>query len=182
VNQQHSWTSTVFSWIVRRPIKTAFDAVSIFSIGQLYLATTASGLRRINTTILGQKMYRQPFCGWMENFEFTYRFDLADLTTFILFVVCFGTVQVGIRSHMYRDHFADHSTATNTTFVQKIFRLGGITVLLLDTILCFTGLLHNGVWGGNNVFSALVFSALYLTLLIMSSAISAYLARNRRIL
>lgn len=182
MNQANSSTSEFLASLIRRPIRTAFDLISIFAICQLYLATTSSGLRYLNPAILGRKLHRQPLLGWLEDLEMWHKTDLADLVTFILFVVCFVSLQVAIRSHMYRDNFADHSAATNTSFVQKLFRYGAITLLLLDTILCFTGLLHQGVWGGNHLFAALVFSALYLALLVMSSAISAYLSRNRRIL
>ena len=118
-----------------------------------------------------------PFVAELDSFKSTYALDVAFLSAVGLFFFITGVWDALMQTVLYHDGGTDLDPRTNVGAVREIFRWGGIALLVIDSIVIFLGVLHQAMWS-SGAFSAVVVTALYAVLMVMSAAVAAYLKHN----
>ncbi len=155
--------------------KIAFFCV----FGPVYLTLASVGLRVLMPAVFGMKLSKLPlpFVSALDDFKSTYQLDVAFLSALGLFFFIAQVWDALMQTVIYHDGGADLDARTNVPALREVFRYGGIALLAIDAIVIFLGVLHQSVWSAG-AFSAVVVTALYAVLMVMSAATAAFLKHN----
>jgi len=138
-------------------------------LGLIYLAVISEGLR-VLIPALGQKVYKLPLLSGLQNFEATYRLDLAPFFAFFLLIAVFVLWPRIIALWM-----ADRDWSSWTQ-EQRLLVCLGTAILGADAVLFYYAMAQMS-WGGSALsFSALVATAAYVGVLVFVSWVSVKLS------
>ncbi len=144
-----------------------------FVLGLIYLAVISEGLRALAPP-LGQKLYKLPFFSFLQDFEATYRLDLAPFFAFFLLVAVF------VLWRRIIEVWLSGQDPSQWTREQQLVVALGCVILGADAVLFYFAMTQMG-WGASVFsFSALVASAAYVGVLIFVSWISITLHPGRK--
>ncbi len=142
--------------------KVKYYAWQVFSktfLGVLYFAIISEGLRQL-VPVLAQKLYKLPLLSFLQDYEATYRLDLAPFfALFLLIAVWFlwGVVlKIWVLEHESEQYSDAHRLVIATL---------AITILGADTYLFYAAVSQMG-WSSSFSLSAIVATAAYLGVLI----------------
>ena len=162
-----------------RPSRVLFKIAFCCVFGPVYVTLATVGLRVLMPAVFGLKLSKLPlpFVAAQDDFKSTYALDIAFLSAVGLFFFISGVFDALMRTVLYHDGGDDLDLRTNVGAVREIFRWGGIALLVIDAVIIFLGALHQAMWS-SGAFSAVVVTALYAVLMVMSAAVAAYLKHN----
>jgi hypothetical protein len=141
-------------------------------LGLIYLAVISEGLR-VLIPALGQKLYKLPGLSPLQDFEGTYRLDLAPFFALFLLVAVFV-----LWGRIIEVVVSDRDPSLWTTEERFLFVLGCV-ILGADAILFFFAMTQMG-WGSGFTLSALVATAAYVGVLVFVSWMSVHLHPGRK--
>jgi len=168
--EEQQWT-----WELIRPhLKYwAWQVSSKAVMGLIYLAVISEGLR-VLIPALGQKMYKLPLLSWLQDFEATYRLDLAPFFAVFMLIAVFV-----LWPRILVIWLSEKEPAEWSREQQLIVGLGA-SILGADAVLFYYAMTQMA-WGSSSFsFSALVASAAYVGVLVFVSWMSLRLKPRRK--
>ncbi|MCA9077358.1 MAG: hypothetical protein KDA93_20190 [Planctomycetaceae bacterium] len=144
---------------------------SKFLLGIVYFSIIAEGLRQI-VPVLGQRLYKLPGLSSLQDYEATYRLDLAPIFAGFLLLAVWSLWASLLKIWLLDDDSRRYSDSHKLL----IATLGG-TILTVDAYIFYAAMLEYG-WGGSFSFSALVATAAYVGVLIFVLYVSHQLQED----
>lgn len=174
-------------WFPSRPQWRVFMAVALSvlfhvitkaALGVVYFAVIAEGLRVVMPA-LGMKLYKIPGLSVLQDFEGTFRLDLAHcLSIFLLIAVWMLWTKI-LEMWLECDESFQNSTWNATNHRRLIIVLGSV-ILFSDAFLFYVAVVELGWTGSSLSFTALVVTSAYLGVIISMTYIGILLDQNVR--
>ena len=142
-------------------------------LGLIYLAVISEGLRLL-VPVLGQRLSKLPALGSLEDYETTYKLDLAPFFAVFLLIAVWHLWNKVIEFWIARD---DDNSWSNTDAHKFLVRILAFTILGADAILFYASVSQMG-WSSTFSVSALVATAAYVGVTIFVSYISLCLRKD----
>ncbi len=143
-------------------------------LGIVYIEIIAEGLRQL-VPALGQKLYKIPGLSFLQNYEETYRLDMAPIFALFLMISVWSLWSKVLEAWLLKevpDSVWDHDSYT--LFVSIL----AIAILGADAFLFYFAVTKAG-WGGSSFsFTAIVATSAYLGVLIFVSFVSLNLTQQ----
>ena len=141
-------------------------------MGLIYLAVISEGLRLL-VPVLGQRLYKLPGLGFLEEYESTYKLDLAPLFVVFLLIAVWHLWAKVIELWIARDDDAWWNTESHKVLVRML----AVTILGADGFLFYASVSQMG-WSATLSVSAFVATAAYVGVTIFVSYISVCLRKD----
>jgi hypothetical protein len=150
-------------------------AVTKIPLGVLYVSVMADGLRYL-VPALGQKLYKLPGLSFLQDYEATYRLDLAPLFALFLLLAVFWLWGRILRMWLFDPEEDDLGMPGANAAAARLMILGlGLVILGADLLLFYISMTQS-TWGGTAFsVSALIATAAYVAVLIFVSLVSVVL-------
>ncbi|QDT43496.1 hypothetical protein Pan241w_35970 [Gimesia alba] len=137
-------------------------------LGIVYIAIIAEGLRQLVPT-LGQKLYKLPGLTFLQDYEATYRLDIAPIFALFLMIAVWFLWGKVLQMWLVSD-FA--GPGWNSESYAMLVYILAFTILGADMILFYSAVTQMGWSGSSFSFSAVIATAAYVGVLIFVSFVS----------
>ncbi len=128
-------------------------------LGVVYFSIIAEGLRQI-VPVLGQRLHKLPGLSFLQDYEATYRLDLAPIFAGFLLLAVWSLWASLLKIWLLDDDSQQYSDSHKLLIATL-----GSTILSVDAYIFYAALSEYG-WGGMFSFSALIATAAYVGVLI----------------
>ena len=142
-------------------------------MGLIYLAVISEGFRLL-VPVLGQRLYKLPGLSFLEDYEATYKLDLAPFFAVFLLIAVWHLWGKVIGFWIARD---DDDSWWNTDAHKFLVRILAVIILGADGFLFFASVSQMG-WSATISVSALVATAAYVGVTIFVSYVSLCLRKD----
>lgn len=145
------------------------------SLGVIYLSVISDGLRYL-VPPLAQRLYKLPGLSVLQDYEETYRLDLAPFFAFFLLIAVWYLWEKLLQLWLGWDEALDGSE-WNLEAYRRLISTLGVAIVGADACLFYVAMTQVGWRGMHFSFSALVATAAYVGVLIFVSLVTVNLRR-----
>jgi len=143
------------------------------TLGLIYLAVISEGLRQL-VPVLGQKLYKLPGLSFLQDYEVTYKLDLAPFFAVFLLIAVWHLWAKVLELWISRDR---EDLWWDSDSHKTLVRFLAVTILGADTFLFYSAVSQMG-WSATLSLSALVATAAYVGVTIFVSYVSLCLRKD----
>ncbi|MCA9078109.1 MAG: hypothetical protein KDA93_23975 [Planctomycetaceae bacterium] len=140
-------------------------------LGLVYFSIIAEGLRQLVPT-LGQRLYKLPGLSFLQDYEATYRLDLAPIFAFFLLLAVWS-----LWGSLLKIWLLDDDSERYSDSHKLLISMLGCTILAADAYLFYTAVAQMG-WSGSFSFSAIIATTAYVGVLIFVLYVSHQLRED----
>ena len=133
-------------------------------IGTIYLSIITEGFRML-VPKLGQKLHRIPMLGWLDEYEATYRLDMA-MCMALFMLIAVWTFWDRLLTLWLNHQIRFDGTLLNQTNQRKLIATLGPVLMAADAFLFFSAVGEVSWGGGGFTFTALFATAAYVAVLV----------------